>query len=931
MQVPIWFPKYFWKSLVFPMALGAWMQMGTSGWAQVIPDNSLPVNSIVPGGCITCTITGGTQAGSNLFHSFTQFSVPTGGSAFFDNAPTVNNIFARVTGSTASTIDGILKANGSANLFLINPNGLTFGSGATLQLGGSFVGSTAASIRFQDGTEFSALAPQVKPLLTISAPVGLQSGASPGPIQVNGSGNNLKLGSSFSINRSARPTGLAVQPGQTLALLGGDVTLQGGNLTSDRGRIEIGSVQGNQFVSLTPTNPGWMLGYESASAFGDIRLLQAASIDTSSTSAGNGAIKIQGRSLQIRDGSALLGITLNNGKGQPITINTTDRIQVLGSQGQTASTLFPSMILTDPGLNATATTQGGSINLTTGTLEAIGGGFISASTLAAGAAGNITVQARQVNLKGEIPAVSVQSGLFSQVLNRTARGNAGTISIATDTLNVSDGAQVFASTAGLGQGGILNVKASSVNLSGTGVNRPSGLLASGAGGNGGPITVETGQLTITGGAQINSSTIGPGRGGEIFLQATDTRITGGATIGPSGVFSTVSGRGSGKGGQITISGDRLFLGDGAQIATATGWVGDAGDILINVGQVELAGQDPARVGGLISTSVLQPPPPNIVTPLPATTGAGGTITLNVDRLVVRNGAVINVSNFPTSTQSTARPGNGPVGNIQIQANSILLNNGGTLNAASRGGDRGNIVINSSNNVTLRNRSLITTNATGSATGGNILISTPFLVGPALENSDITANASSNFGGRIEINAQNVLGLRPSLQLTPQSDITAISNLGLQFNGEVVINNLQADPDSGTPPLATDLLDQAQKITQTCGFSRNSRFVITGRGGMPLQPTEQVSFPLIWQDLQDFEPQNIATTTQVPTWTQPIRSAQATAPPTSQPHTRSSGATTLMQAVGWVRNAQGQVQLVAPTPDDPAPLATALPFTCAMSP
>ncbi|OUC11572.1 MAG: hypothetical protein B0A82_27235 [Alkalinema sp. CACIAM 70d] len=917
MQVPIWFPKYLWKSLVFPMVLGTWMRMGAPSWAQIIPDNSLPVNSIVPGGCTNCTITGGTQVGSNLFHSFTQFSVQTGGSAFFNNSVTVNNIFARVTGSTASTIDGILKANGSANLFLINPNGLTFGSGATLQLGGSFIGSTAASIHFQDGSEFSALAPQAKPLLTMSAPVGLQYGASPGAIQVNGSGNNLKLGSSFSINRSARPKGLAVQPGQTLALVGGDVTLQGGNLTADRGRVEIGSVQGNQLVSLTPTNPGWTLGYDSASAFGDIRLLKAASIDTSSTSAGNGAIKIQGRSLQVQDGSALLGITLNTGQGQPITINTTDKIQVLGFQGATASTLFPSMILTDPGLNATAAVQGGSINLQTGTLEAIDGGFISASTLAAGAAGNITVQAQQIDLQGEIPAISAQSGLFSQVLNRTARGNAGTIAITTGALNVSNGAQIFTSTAGLGQGGMLKVKASTIDLNGTGLSRPSGLIASGAGGNGGPIQIEASQLNITGGAQINSSTIGPGKGGDISLQVTNTSMTGGATIGPSGVFSTVSGRGSGKGGQITISGDRLFVGDGAQIATATGWSGDAGDILINVGQVELAGQDPSRVGGLISTSVLQPPPPNVVAPLPATTGAGGTITLNVDRLIVRNGAVINVSNFPTSTQSTARPGNGPVGNIQIQANSILLNNGGTLNAASRGGDRGNIVINSNNNVTLRNRSLITTNSTGSATGGNIVISTPFLVGPALENSDITANASNNFGGRIEINAQNVFGLRPSLQLTPKSDITAISTLGVQFNGEIVINNLQADPDSGTPPLASNLLDRTQQITKACGFSENSSFIVTGRGGLPLQPTEQISSPLIWQDLQDFEPQNVAITNQLPS-----SKGQPKLPVTDFPK--------LVQAVGWVRNAQGQVQLVAPTTDDPATLATASP-TCAMTP
>jgi filamentous hemagglutinin family protein len=175
----------------------------------------------------------GRTVDSNLFHSFGQFNLNTGESAGFQSAANIRNIFARVTGGSASFIDGLIfTTSPRVNLIFINPSGIVFGANAALDVGsatrGSFVATTIDALVWPNGGQFSATNPgDASSLLTIVGdPSGFLSSQRPlQPVEVRS------------------PSGdFSVYPGQSLVLLGGDIQLDGAVLRASRGRIELGGV-----------------------------------------------------------------------------------------------------------------------------------------------------------------------------------------------------------------------------------------------------------------------------------------------------------------------------------------------------------------------------------------------------------------------------------------------------------------------------------------------------------------------------------------------------------------------------------------------------------------------------------------------------------------------------------------------------------------
>ncbi len=831
---------------------------------QINPDNTTPTT--VQQSDTTWEITGGKTVGNNLFHSFQEFSVPTNNAAFFNNAESVNNIFNRVTGGIPSNIDGLIRANGNANLFLLNPKGIIFGANSALDIGGSLYATTAESILFADGNEFSANQKQ-EPILKISVPVGLQFGNNPGTI-INQS--------QFTIDESK--LGLTVQPNQNIFFVGGDIQIKGGAITTFGGNVELIAVDENSELGITYTDVDLIFDYSSINNFRDIALSQASLIDTSGE--GSGAIKLRGNNISLSEASRLQGNTLGNLNGQGIDIQ--GNTLALDAQSKIVASTFNRgkssnidievaefiKITTFSTIESSSKARGngGNINLNTQKLILEDGSRISLNLDSMGNSGILNIQAEEIQLKeiftqeneqGEI-IDAFASGFIADV-EKNGTGQGGTINIRTNRLLLTDGAQISASTFGQGNSGKLNITANSIELVGFSPINLSGLFAAvenGGTGKGGELNVTTERLLLKNGGQIATSTFSEGTAGDLIVQAKSIAIVGSDGFGfPSGLIANVQKNATGNGGKLTVEAETITVQDGGVIATNTLGNGNAEILNINTQFLELRGvATDGRISSILANAV-------------GGNGNGADIFISSDRIIIKDQARIDVGNFD-NTALQRSPGTGNPGNLNINANSLSLDKQGVISAATFQGERaGNINIQVAESLTINNSNIsntsekssggtinitaqdirlqgdsdITTNVfSGAGNGGDITLKADSIV--AFDDSDILAFARDGQGGDIILDTPAFFGDSFSLQ-SDSNNLDNNNRVDLNASGAVfgqislpdvsfILNSLTELPEN---IIATDSL-----LANSCvALKQEDRgsFRITGKGGLPLSPED----------------------------------------------------------------------------------------------
>ncbi|WP_148662736.1 filamentous hemagglutinin N-terminal domain-containing protein [Scytonema hofmannii] len=796
---------------------------GNFAKAQIAPDSTLGAESstLTPNvsidGLPADEINGGAIRGTSLFHSFQQFNVGIGQRVFFANPRGIENIFSRVTGTNPSVILGTLGVNGGANLFLLNPNGIVFGPNARLDLRGSFLASTARSIKFTDSLEFSTTNPSAPPLLTLNMPIGLQYGENPGRILVQGQGNELKVdqetGEVLEVNRTGS---LEVEPGQTLALAGGEVVLEGGSLSAESGRVEVWSVQGEGLVGLTSTNPGWELSDRGIQNFQDIRLSQTAAIDTSGVGGGN--IQMQGRRVALENGSLVLSLTQGEGSGGTISIKGSESIEASGSAPNGEASLFLTETL---GIG-----KAGDVKIDTKSLILQNGAQISSSTFNQGSSGKIIVNASElVEAAGVTQIENFASGLFSVARKNTGEG--GKVEVTTRRLLLRDGAQVSATTFSEGKGGNVLVKASeSVEATGVAPIGASGLFAvSESTGEGGQVEIDTEKLILQNGAQVSATAFNKGNGGDVLVNARESvDVIGTAQNGNFGSGLGAQTQGTGNGGRVEINTRKLLVQDGAQISAATSIQasGDGGDVLVNA-------EESVKVIGIAQNGRF----PSSLGAQTQGTGNGGRVKINTRKLLVQDGAQISATTFNQgrggdvlvnaresveaigisyngrfgSILGARTSGTGNAGRVEIDTGKLILRDGAQISSSTTregSGNGGDVLVNAKESVEAIGISQISrfvsvtglvAQTHGVGDGGTVTVNTGRLIlQDGAQVSAITFNRGR--GGNIIVNA------RESLEAIGFGSGLRVQTQGAGDGGTVTINTGRFLASKGAQTLAT---------------------------------------------------------------------------------------------------------------------------------
>jgi len=494
-----------------------------------------------------------------------------------------------------------------------------------------------------------------------------------------------------------------------------------------------GLTTGISAISSSNSPGGGNAGNISLSA-GALSILNGASIRASTESTGvGGSIIVNAGSLLMSNGGFIDSNTLGTGNGGNLDVTVSGSAVLQASSAMDATTISAA---TD------AAGAGGNVTLSAGSLQMLGYTELIASAFASGNGGNVTV-----NVGGTAIVNGMGSEEAAEIASKTAQtaaggGKGGDVTVAAGDLQVLNGGDIGSDT-----------------------------LGSGACGN---VTITANSLEMNNDAIISADTFATGAGGNVLVNvAGPITMSGVETI--IGAQTGQNSAGAGNGGSITVNANSIQISNEAEIDTSSIGLGNAGALDVNAGQITLNGLGiTPDTTGLFAEAAAQ---------TPASTGNGGSITVNAAQMSILNAGDV-------STRSSDA---GQSGNILITAGSLDINGGFIESAANDAGNAGSIGLNVAAALTMENSGLILATSLQSL-GGHIAAN----VGSLIINFAAIASQTLGLepGGDISVNAAG------NIQL---SNGAVISTIG--FHSDAGSINLQA---GSTVELShSDLLTEAE--------------------------------------------------------------------------------------------------------------------------
>lgn len=716
----------------------------------------------------------GRLSGNNLFHSFQTFNLASGESALFTTSmPGIANVISRVTGGEPSLIFGNLAlqaASGAPAFFFINPAGVLFGAGTSVDVPGAFHVSTADSLKFSDGSRFHA-------------DLSRASSFSSAPPEAFGF-----LGSQRGAIAVVDGAVIATNPQQAISLVAGDIGIDNATVVGS-GDIRLAAV-GARALDLS-------LAADMSGLAGHIALGHEALLGGSNLGARDaGVISLNARSIVLDGGASISSLTRagSSGRGPAVLLQAADAVSLGNGANLYTATL---------GAGA-----GGALSVQAGSLSLDGGSYLFSETRpgSSGPGGALIVKARQglslaggASISAEVQgrgnggdialtagSISLAGGSYLSQAALAGRGSAGAMLLdATDAIRLDEGAKLLSYTQTAGLTGAIQLKAGAglalaggasianiaigpgaragdvnVRLGGDlGLTAGTSIVTSGLdGGHAGSVDIAGRHVSLGGGAYISSGSLdSQGSAGAVQMTATGTINLDGAS------YVSANSHSDSDGGAIRLSAQNLSLGGGSFLtSTAHEGRGNAGGIDV------AASNDIKLTGGAAIGSGTQ------------AAGHGGRVRLSASNISLGGQSLI----YTTSSQ----PGAGDAGNVEIQASGqFSLSEGSVVDSSSYSllGQAGSITV-TAGGIALDRGAMASRSALpeGSGHAGAITLRASGAIRLANDSLVSTSTLSAGDAGLIRVEAASMqLDHASLLSLAGTGSRGRGGNLELKLSGD----------------------------------------------------------------------------------------------------------------------------------------------------